>query len=310
MKHTDVLFGIVVDTKNVEIENRDTVYSIIRFKGVDTINLMIKDIELSDIQSDDCTYLFKKYSKFVVHADYQSEKQDFALILEDYQKYLSDNAILPVYSENGELLYCAGNNIAYYSMKRSLLMKVNAVDSSVDIVSGVDAMIISNRINSNKTLFFGTSLNWDSNLSPEVKYGLLNKIGDGVYSFGDSVIIENTMERFVLSENTKCVDIDFTDLGELVCNESLESVCITGGMPDRLYISKNSSEKLICSILYSAMCSDVLSHEALVLKKYMEEKILASDYATLLKDCRLVIYRGIIKTALQGVEIIAYYEKV
>lgn len=167
-------------------------------------------------------------------------------------------------------------------------------------------MIIFNRINSNKTLFFGTSLNWDSELSPEVKYGLLNKIGDGVYSFGDSVIIENNMERFVLSENTKCVDIEFTDLGELVCNESLESVCITGGMPDRLYISKNSSEKLICSILYSAMCSDVLSREALVLKKYMEEKILASDYATLLKDCRLVIYRSIIKTALHGVEIIVY----
>lgn len=306
MKHTDVLFGIVVDTKNVEIENRDTVYSIIRFKGVDTINLTIKDIELSDIQSDDCTYLFKKDSKFVVHTDYQSEKQDFALRLEDYQNYLSYNTILPVYSENGELLYCVGNNIAYYSIKRSLLMKVNAVDQSVDIVSGVDAMILSNRINSNKTLFFGTSLNWDSNLSPEVKYGLLNKIGDGVYSFGDSVLIENTMERFVLSENTKCVDIDFTDLGELVCNESLESVCITGGMPDRLYISKNSSEKLICSILYSAMCSDVLSHEALVLKKYMEEKILASDYATLLKDCRLVIYRSIIKTALQGVEITVY----
>lgn len=306
MKHTDVLFGIVVDTKDVKIENRDTVYSIIRFKGIDIINLTIKDIELSDIQSDDCTYLFKKGSKFVVHTDYQSEKQDFALSVEDYQNYLSDNTILPVYSENGELLYCVGNNIAYYSIKRSLLIKVNAVDLSVGIVSGVDAMIISNRINSNKTLFFGTSLNWDSELSPEVKYGLLNKIGDGVYNFGDSVIIENTMERFVLSENTKCVDIDFTDLGELVCNESLESVCITGGMPDRLYISKNSSEKLICSILYSAMCSDVLSHEALVLKKYMEEKILASDYATLLKDCRLIIYRSIIKTALHGVEIIVY----
>lgn len=306
MKHTDVLFGIVVDTKDVKIENRDTVYSIIRFKGIDIINLTIKDIELSDIQSDDCTYLFKKDSKLVVHTDYQSEKQDFALRVEDYQNYLGDNSILPVYSENGELLYCVGNNIAYYSIKRSLLMKVNAVDQSVDIVSGVDAMILYNRINSNKTLFFGTSLNWDSELSPEVKYGLLNKIGDGVYSFGDSVIIENTMERFVLSENTKCVDIGFTDLGELVCNESLESVCITGGMPDRLYISKNSSEKLICSILYSAMCSDVLSHEALVLKKYMEEKILASDYATLLKDCRSVIYRSIIKTALCGVEIIVY----
>jgi hypothetical protein len=306
MKHTDVLFGIVVDTKNVEIENRDTVYSIIRFKGIDIINLTIKDIELSDIQRDDCTYLFKKDSKFVVHTDYQSEKQDFALRLEDYQNYLNDNTILPVYSENGELLYCVGNNIAYYSIKRSLLMKVNAVDLSVGIVSGVDAMILSNRINSNKTLFFGTSLNWDSELSPEVKYGLLNKIGDGVYSFGDLVIIENTMERFVLSENTKCVDIDFTDLGELVCNESLESVCITGGMPDKLYISKNSSEKLICSILYSAMCSDVLSHEALVLKKYMEEKILALDYATLLKDCRLVIYRSIIVTALRGVGIIVY----
>ena len=306
MKHKDVLFGIVVDTKDVKIENRDTVYSIIGFKGIDIINLTIKDIELSDIQSDDCTYLFKKDSTFVVHTDYQSEKQDFALRVEGYQNYLGDNSILPVYSENGELLYCVGNNIAYYSIKRSLLMKVNAVDLSVGIVSGVDAMIIYNRINSNKTLFFGTSLNWDSELSPEVKYGLLNKIGDGVYSFGDSVIIENTMESFVLSENTKCVDVDFTDLGELVCNESLESVCITGGMPDRLYISKNSSEKLICSILYSAMCSDVLSHEALVLKKYMEEKILASDYATLLKDCRLVIYRSIIKTALHGLEVIVY----
>lgn len=210
MKHTDVLFGIVVDTKDVKIENRDTVYSIIRFKGIDIINLTIKDIELSDIQSDDCTYLFKKDSKFVVHTDYQSEKQDFALRVDDYQNYLSDNTILPVYSENGELLYCVGNNIAYYSIKRSLLIKVNAVDQSVDIVSGIDAMIIFNRINSNKTLFFGTSLNWDSELSPEVKYGLLNKIGDGVYSFGDSVIIENTMERFVISENTKCVDVDFT----------------------------------------------------------------------------------------------------
>lgn len=306
MKNTDVLFGIVIDTKNAKIENRDTVYSIIGFKAVDITNLTIKDMVLSDIQSDDCTYLFKKDSKFVVHTDYQSEKQDFALRLQEYDTYLENNEILPVYSESGKLLYSIGKDIAYYRIARSLLIKVNAVDLSVDIVSGIDAMIISNRINSNKTLFFGTSLNWSGEIDSEVKYELLHKIVDGVYGFGDSVIIENNMERFVLSENTKCVDVDFTDLGELVCNESLESVCITGGMPDRLYISKNSSEKLICSILYSAMCSGVLSHEALVLKKYMEEKILASDYATLLKDCRLVIYRSIINTALYGVDIIVY----
>ena len=307
-------FGVVVDTKNVDkkvykergVSRKEiSSYDIIGVSLLDIENNIV-NIKIHDIEDYEFEY-FEMGSTLDVERYYGSKGNLLRSVYSIYTDYAIEiTYCLPVYSENGELLYCVGNNIAYYSIKRSLLIKVNSVDLSVDTVSGVDAMIIYNRINSNKTLFFGTSLNWDSELSPEVKYGLLNKIGDGVYSFGDSVIIENTMERFVLSENTKCVDIDFTDLGELVCNESLESVCITGGMPDRLYISKNSSEKLICSILYSAMCSDVLSHEALVLKKYMEEKILASDYATLLKDCRLVIYRSIIKTALHGVEIIVY----
>ena len=301
-----ILFGLILNTKDDIIRKRNEVsYRITGLKALNISTLTFEDFSLLALYDLNCQYIINEESRFVVKRS-KNELDSYYIRTDGEEQDIASQSPLPLYSEDGSLFLAIGDRDLYFRVSRAILIKLSLQDNKLSFITGIDARVIGNYIEESSYTIYGSVLNLTGELSNEQKYSLLSKISDNVYFLGCTVYVKGTVEKLVLQKDTKNLEVDNGYIKELVCNESLESVCITGGMPDKLYISKNSSEKLVCSILYSAMCSDVLSHEALVLKKYMEEKILASDYATLLKDCRLIIYKSIIVTALREVEIIVY----
>lgn len=307
MKDNAVLFGIIVDTKNIEDASYKTVYKIIGFKALDINSLGIIDIPMSEFNGDDCNYSFDSNSKLIVYEGFTDFIDGFELKAGDISKKLDiDYDTLPVYLDSGNLLYHIGSNNIYYWVSMSIVLRINACTLAVDILFGMDGKRVVWDANKLKGIKFGTVLYNPSKIPDELKYKLLNKVGDGVYSISDALVVEQNVDRLVLSANTKSLDIRMAKVKELVCNEKLESIGVFETMPDRMYISKDSRKELVCSIIYEALDCNVISTAGFKLKTLVSSQIKSYDYDKVLAICREKKNKEILDLAFKGVEIIVY----
>ena len=302
-----ILFGLIVDTKNTEDASYKTYYKIIGFKALDINSLGIIDIPMSEFNGDDCNYSFDSASKLIVYEGFTDFTDGFELKAGDISKKLDiDYDTLPVYSESGNILYRIGSNNVYYWISMSIVLRINACTLAVDILFGMDGKRVVWDANKLKGIKFGTVLYNPSKIPDELKYKLLNKVGDGVYSISDALVVEQNVDRLVLSANTKSLDIRMAKVKELVCNEKLESVGVFETMPDRMYLSKNSSKELICSIIYEVLDCNAISTAGYKLKTLVSSLIKSYDYDKVLAICREKKNKEILDSAFKGVEIIVY----
>lgn len=302
-----ILFGLIVDTKNTEDASYKTYYKIIGFKALDINSLGIIDIPMSEFNGHDCNYSFDSDSKLLVYEGFTDFIDEFELKAGDISKKLDiDYDTLPVYSESGNILYRIGSDNIYYWISMSIVLRINACTLAVDILFGIDGKIVvwdANRLNGIK---FGTVLYNPSKIPDELKYKLLNKVGDGVYSISDALVVDGTVDRLVLSANTKSLDIRMAKVKELVCNEKLESIGVFETMPDRLYLSKDSRKELVCSIIYGALDCNAISTAGFKLKTLVCSQIKSYDYDKVLAICREKKNKEILDLAFKGVEIVVY----
>lgn len=302
-----ILFGLIVDTKNTEDASYKTYYKIIGFKALDINSLGIIDIPMSEFNGYDCNYSFDSDSKLLVYEGFTDFIGGFELKAGDISKKLDvDYDTLPVYSESGNILYRIGSNNIYYWISMSIVLRINACTLAVDILSGTDGKRVvwdANRLNGIK---FGTILYNPSKIPDELKYKLLNKVGDGVYSISDALVVEQNVDRLVLSANTKSLDIRMAKIKELVCNEKLESIGVFEAMPDRMYLSKNSRKELICSIIYEVLDCNGISTAGYKLKTLVGSLLKSYYYDKILAICREEKNKEILDSAFKDAEIIVY----
>ena len=302
-----ILFGLIVDTKNIEDASYKTYYKIIGFKALDINSLGIIDIPMSEFNGYDCNYSFDSDSKLIVYEGFTDFIDGFELKAGDISKKLDiDYGTLPVYSDSGNLLYHIGSNNIYYWISMSIVLRINACTLAVDILSGTDGKRVvwdANRLNGIK---FGTILYNPSKIPDELKYKLLNKVGDGVYSISDALVVEQNVDRLVLSANTKSLDIRMAKIKELVCNEKLESIGVFETMPDRMYLSKNSRKELICSIIYEVLDCNGISTAGYKLKTLVGSLLKSYYYDKILAICREEKNKEILDSVFKDVEIIVY----
>lgn len=307
MKDNAILFGIIVDTKNIEDAYYKTVYKIIGFKALDVNNLGIIDIPMSEFKGYDCNYNIDNSSRLIVYDGYTDFTDGFELKAGDISKKLDiDYETLPVYSESGNILYRIGSNNIYYWVSMSIVLRINTFTLAVDILFGMDGNGVVWDANKLKGIKFGTVLYSPSKIPDELKYKLLNKVGDGVYSISDALVVEQNVDRLVLSANTKSLDIRMAKVKELVCNEKLESIGVFETMPDRIYLSKNSSKKLICSIIYEVLDCNGISTAGYKLKTLVGSHSKSYDYDKILAICREEKNKEILDSVFKDVEIIVY----
>lgn len=307
MKDNAILFGIIVDTKNIEDASYKTVYKIIGFKALDINSLGIIDIPMSEFKGYDCNHNFDNSSRLIVYDGYTDFIDGFELKVGDISKKLDvDYETLPVYSDSGNTLYRIGSNNIYYWISMSIVLRINACTLAVDILFGMDGKRVVWDANKLKGIKFGTVFYNPSKIPDELKYKLLNKVGDGVYSISDALVVEGTVDRLVLSANTKSLDIRMAKVKELVCNEKLESIGVFETMPDRLYLSKNSRKELICSIIYEVLDCNVISTAGFKLKDLVCSQIKSYDYDKVLAICRQKKNKEILDLAFKGVEVVVY----
>ena len=302
-----ILFGLIVDTKNTEDASYKTYYKIIGFKALDINSLGIIDIPMSEFNGYDCNYSFDSDSKLLVYEGFTDFIGGFELKAGDISKKLDvDYDTLPVYSESGNILYRIGSNNIYYWISMSIVLRINACTLAVDILSGTDGKRVvwdANRLNGIK---FGTILYNPSKIPDELKYKLLNKVGDGVYSISDALVVEQNVDRLVLSANTKSLDIRMAKIKELVCNEKLESIGVFETMPDRMYLSKNSRKELICNIIYEVLDCNGISTAGYKLKTLVGSLLKSYYYDKILAICREEKNKEILDSAFKDAEIIVY----
>lgn len=301
-----ILFGLVLDIKSGIIRKRNEVsYHITGIKALNISTLTFEDLSLLALYDLNCQYIINEESRFVVKRS-KNELDSYYIRTDGEEQDIASQSPLPLYSEDGSLFMAIGDRDLYFRVSRAILIKLSLPDNKLSFITGIDARVIGNYIEESSHTIYGSVLSLTGELSNEQKYSLLSKISDNVYSLGCTVYVKGTVEKLVLPKDTKNLEVDNGYIKELVCNDSLESIVLFGKMPDKLYISKKASKKLVCSILYSSSDPELKEYGANKLRNLILSLINAKSYDKIMDMCRSEEYKVQIDSSLSKTEVIVY----
>ena len=301
-----ILFGLILNTKDDIIRKRNEVsYRITGLKALNISTLTFEDFSLLALSDLNCQYIINEESRFVVKRS-KNELDSYYIRTDGEEQDIASQSPLPLYSEDGSLFLDIGDRVLYFRVSRAILIKLSLPDNELSFITGIDARVIGNYIEESLYTIYGSVLSLTGELSNEQKYSLLSKISDNVYSLGCTVYVKGTVEKLVLPKDTKNLEVDNGYIKELVCNESLESIVLFGKMPDKLYISKKASKKLVCSILYSSSDPELKEYGANRLRNLILSLINAESYDKIMDMCRSEEYKVQIDSSLSKTEVIVY----
>lgn len=301
-----ILFGLILDTKDDIIRKRNEVsYHITGLKALNISTLTFEDFSLLALYDLNCQYIINEESRFVVKRS-KNELDSYYIRTDGEEQDIASQSPLPLYSEDGSLFTAIGDRDLYFRISRAILIKLSLQDNKLSFITGIDARVIGNYIEESSYTIYGSVLSLTGELSNEQKYSLLSKISDNVYSLGCTVYVKGTVEKLVLPKDTKNLEVDNGYIKELVCNDSLESIVLFGKMPDKLYISKKASKKLLCSILYSSLDPELKEYGANKLRNLILSLINAKSYDKIMDMCRSEEYKVQIDSSLSKTEVIVY----
>lgn len=301
-----ILFGLILNTKDGIIRKRNEVsYSVTGLKALNISTLTFEDFSLLALYDLNCQYLINEESRFVVKRS-KNELDSYYIRTDGEEQGIASQSPLPLYSEDGSLFLVVGDRVLYFRVSRAILIKLNLQDNKLSFITGIDARVIGNYIEESSYTIYGSVLSLTGELYNEQKYSLLSKISDNVYSLGCTVYVKGTVEKLVLPKDTKNLEVDNGYIKELVCNDSLESIVLFGKMPDKLYISKKASKKLLCSILYSSSDPELKEYGANKLRNLILSLINAKSYDKIMSMCRSEEYKVQIDSSLSKTEVIVY----
>lgn len=301
-----ILFGLILNTKDDIIRKRNEVsYHITGLKALNISTLTFEDFSLLALYDLNCQYIINEESRFVVKRS-KNELDSYYIRTDGEEQDIASQSPLPLYSEDGSLFMAIGDRVLYFRVSRAILIKLSLQDNKLSFITGIDARVIGNYIEESSYTIYGSVLSLTGELSNEQKYSLLSKISDNVYYLGCTVYVKGTVEKLVLLKDTKNLEVDNGYIKELVCNESLESIVLFGKMPDKLYISKKASKKLVCSILYSSSDPELKEYGANKLRNLILSLINAKSYDKIMDMCRSEEYKVQIDSSLSKTEVIVY----
>ena len=224
-----------------------------------------------------CQYIINEESRFVVKRS-KNELDSYYIWTDGEEQDIASQSPLPLYSEDGSLFMAIGDRDLYFRVSRAILIKLSLPDNELSLITGIDARVLGNYIEESSYTIYGSVLSLTGELSNEQKYSLFSKISDNVYSLCDTIYVDGKVEKLVLPKDTKNLDVSNGYIKELVCNDTLESIVLLGKMPDKLYISKKASKKLVCSILYSSLDSELKEYGANKLRNLVLSLINSKSY--------------------------------
>lgn len=301
-----ILFGLILNTKDDIIRKRNEVsYHITGLKALNISTLTFEDFSLLALYDLNCQYIINEESRFVVKRS-KNELDSYYIRTDGEEQDIASQSPLPLYSEDGSLFMAIGDRDLYFRVSRAILIKLSLPDNELSFITGIDARVIGNYIEESSYTIYGSVLSLTGELSNEQKYSLLSKISDNVFSLGCTVYVKGTVEKLVLPKDTRNLEVDNGYIKELVCNESLESIVLFGKMPDKLYISKKASKKLLCSILYSSSDPELKEYGANKLRNLILSLINAESYDKIMDMCRSEEYKVQIDSSLSKTEVIVY----
>lgn len=301
-----ILFGLILNTKDGIIRKRNEVsYRITGLKALNISTLTFEDFSLPALYDLNCQYIINEESRFVVKRS-KNELDGYYIRTDGEEQDIASQSPLPLYSEDGSLFLAIGDRVLYFRVSRAILIKLSLPDNELSFITGIDARVIGNYIEESSCTIYGSVLSLTGELSNEQKYSLLSKISENVYYLGCTVYVKGTVEKLVLPKDTKNLEVDNGYIKELVCNDSLESIVLFGKMPDKLYISKKASKKLVCSILYSSSDPELKEYGANKLRNLILSLINAKSYDKIMDMCRSEEYKVQIDSSLSKTEVIVY----
>lgn len=301
-----ILFGLILNTKDDIIRKRNEVsYHITGLKALSISTLTFEDFSLLALYDLNCQYIINEESRFVVKRS-KNELDSYYIWTDGEEQDVASQSPLPLYSEDGSLFMAIGDRVLYFRVSRAILIKLSLQDNKLSFITGTDARVIGNYIEESSYTIYGSVLSLTGELSNGQKYSLLSKISDNVYYLGCTVYVKGTVEKLVLPKDTKNLEVDNGYIKELVCNDSLESIVLFGKMPDKLYISKKASKKLLCSILYSSSDPELKDYGANKLRNLILSLINAESYDKIMDMCRSEEYKVQIENSLSKTEVIVY----
>lgn len=301
--------GLVVDNENCHVVDTVTVYPIVKFKLFDFDSSKLVDASIDEIKSYQRTsvYITDK-SVFISYMDSNSGyvyKRE--IVTEPNRTTVSEDSPIVVYGLDDSIIFSPIRTSVYYYISDAITVKLDLAMFSYEFITGDEAI----RINLSK----GSSLDkyscfleryeW---LEPE---SILDSVMDGVYLCVDTLLVCKNIDSLVIPSGIEYLTFykDYLYIHELVCSSELHHIYEVRNLPEKLYLSKDTSIWLLCDILYVAVegiSGKISSTEYQEHRYSIGAMIGRGEYAKELEVYRSPDKKELLERALENTEIIVY----
>ena len=301
--------SLVVDNENCHVVDTVTVYPIVEFKLFDFDSSKLVDASIGKINSYYSTtvYITDK-SVFISYMDSDSGyvyKRE--IVTEPNRTTVLEDSPIVVYGLDDSIIFSPVRISVYYYISDAITVKLDLAMFSYEFITGDEAIRISLSKGSSldKYSCFLERYEW---LEPEY---MLDSVMDGVYLCVDTLLVCKNIDSLVIPSGIEYLTFykDYLYIHELVCNSGLHHVYEVRKLPEKLYLSKDTSVCLLCDILYIAVegiSGKISSTEYQEHRYSIGAMIGRGEYAKALEVYRSPDKKELLEKALEYTEIIVY----
>ena len=300
--------GLVVDNKNCHIIGSTTVYSIVGFKLFEFNSSKLINVPLSEIDNYiSISVYINSNSVLIIYEDTYNAVYKCEIVTEPERTTVPQDSPLIIYGEDATILFSNYNTTSYYDLSDAILIKFDLDLLNWEYIIGNEAVELKRYLNTNlneKGCFLDKYW-W---LYPE---SILDILMDGAYLCGSLLLVTKNIDSLVIPSGVEYLNYnkDYLLVKELVCNSELKNIYNMGKLPEKLYISKDTSEELLCNIVYQAIdiFTGYLSNGDFTEHRYSIGAMIGrGEYSRALSIYRSPENKDLLENVLKGIEIIVY----
>ena len=300
--------GLVVDNESCHVIDTVTVYPIVGFKLFEFNSSKLVDASIDKVNSCHSSSIYiTEASVFIVYTDSYGNMIKCEIVNEPNRTSVSQDTPLLVFGVDGNLIFSPIKAVAHYYISSEIVLELDLSSLSYEFITGKRVHQLPN-FGEFSIEGYGSFLERGGLLNPEY---ILDKVLDGAYLCADTLLVDKNIDSLVLPSGIEYLNFshDSLQVRELVCNSELHHLYSVKKLPEKLYLSKDTSEELLCNIIYIAIeriKGEISDREYQEHRYSIGAMIGRGEYAKALEVYRSPDKKGLLERAFENTEIIVY----
>lgn len=252
-------FGVIIDTTKPSILGQKitkspiNLYEIIGIKAIDLITGNIEERSYDDISDIRIRNrdIFNMYIGIDADGVYDLYEEE-----EAWWTSIYDNTGLLVYDVGTGSSIIVGKELVFYKVFEAFIIELNLSTCKLRYIHGEDTFYLREEYDDDyyddgETLPTPIGI-WDIQEDTVLLDYLTDKTLNAVI-FDTTVIVNESKDTFIVPSKCKCLELSYrVVVDKLILNKDLCHIEVCDGLPFKtIYVSKESSVRLVCSLIYA-----------------------------------------------------------